>query len=134
MKQTTRKRILGSYNLFLATGAIWIGTQMVTSSSGFGQDYPDSWAANLPFESWVMPGILAIVIFGLGNLIAAAFSFMKKNSWLASVIMGALFLFGLIYQRMMVGEHYIVTNPFLALSLIQLALSTLVFWGERKGL
>lgn len=134
MKQTTRTRILGIYDLFLATGAIWIGAQMVGLSSGiFGEGYPESWAANLPFDSWVMPGILAVLIFGLGNLIAAAFSFTKKNGWFPSVIMGVLFLSGLIFQRMMVGEHYIVTNPFIALSLVQLALSIFVFLGERKS-
>ena len=28
----------------------------------FAGDYPESWATNLPFDSWVMPGILAITI------------------------------------------------------------------------
>lgn len=127
------------YDLFLATGAILIGIQMVSSSSGtFGEEYPESWAANLPFESWVMPGILAIVIFGLGNLIAAGLSFKRTthSSWVGSAIMGAIFLGGLIFQRIMVGEHYIVTNPFLALSVIQLVLSAYVFLGvdrTRKG-
>ena len=63
MKQTIRARMLGVYDLFLATGAIWFGTQMVKSSGGiFAEDYPDS---------WILPGVLAIVIFGLGNVIAA---------------------------------------------------------------
>ncbi|WP_409275795.1 hypothetical protein V1499_09730 [Neobacillus sp. SCS-31] len=44
MKQTIRARMLGIYDLFLATGAIWIGAQMVLSSSGtiFAEEYPDS--------------------------------------------------------------------------------------------
>ena len=80
MKQTIRARILGIYDLFLATGAIWMGTQMVTSKSGtiFADGYDDNWAAKLPFDSWVMPGVLAMVIFGLGNIIAAVFSLRKE--------------------------------------------------------
>lgn len=138
MKQIIRARLLGVYNLFLATGAIWLGTQMVTSSSGtiFAGEYPESWASNLPFNSWVMPGVLAIVIFGLGNIIAAVFSFRKRHnsSWYASAIMGAIFFFSLIFQRITLEESYIVTNPFLALSVIQLCLSGYVFFGYRKGL
>ena len=76
MKQTIRARMLGICDLFLATSAIWIGAQMVKSSSGiFAEEYPDSRASRLPFDSWVMPGVLAIVIFGLGNIIAMVFSF-----------------------------------------------------------
>ncbi|MBE1557180.1 hypothetical protein [Sporosarcina limicola] len=81
MKQTIRARMLGVYDLFLATGAIWIGAQMVRSRSGiFAEEYPDSWASSLPFESWVMPGVLTIVIFGLGNIVAAVFSFKKSTT------------------------------------------------------
>ena len=73
MKQTIRVRMLGIYNLFLATGAIWIGIQMVMLSNGtiFAEAYPENWAERLPFNSWVMPGVLALVIFGLGNILAA---------------------------------------------------------------
>lgn len=137
MKPIIRARVLGIYDLFLAIGAISTGFQMVKSSSGiFAEEYPESWASSLPFESWVMPGILAIVIFGLGNMIAATFCFKKrhKSSSYTSAIMGAIFFFSLIFQRMIVGESYIVTNPFLALSVLQLCLSGYVFLGYRKGL
>ena len=137
MKRTIRSKVLAGYDLFLATGAIWLGVQMVMLRKGtiFGEAYPDSWASKLPFDSWVMPGILAIVIFGVGNVIAAVLSLKNKNSsWFISGLMGAIFFLGLIIQRIIVGEHYIVTNPFLALSIIQLFLSGYVFMGSRKEL
>jgi hypothetical protein len=138
MKQLMRVRVLGIYDLFLATGAIWFGVQMVMSSSGttFAEEYPDSWALKLPFESWVMPGILAIVIFGLGNLLAAAFSFNKRYnySWVASAVMGAVFFISLIFRRIILQDSYIVDGPFLVLSVIQLCLSAYVFLGLRKNL
>ena len=138
MKRTIRSRILGVYDLFLAMGAIWFGIQMVMLRNGtiFGEPYPDSWASKLPFDSWVMPGILAIVIFGVGNVIAAVFSLKYSNnrSWYISGLMGAIFFLGLIVHRIIVGETYIVTNPFLALSVIQLFLSGYVFMGTRKEL
>jgi hypothetical protein len=130
--------VLGIYDLFLAMGAIWLGVQMITSSNGtfFADPYPDSWVSNLPFDSWVMPGILAVVIFGLGNIIAAVLSFKKEHnsSWYASAVLGAVFLFGLAYQYIAVGEMYIVTGPFLIIGIVQLCLSGYVFWSYRKGL
>ncbi|MHA6261518.1 hypothetical protein ACXYMX_16785 [Sporosarcina sp. CAU 1771] len=130
--------VLGIYDLFLAMGAIWLGVQMITSSNGtfFADPYPDSWVSNLPFDSWVMPGILAVVIFGLGNIIAAVLSFKKEHnsSWYASAVMGVVFLFGLAYQYIAVGEMYIVTGPFLIIGIVQLCLSGYVFWSYRKGL
>ena len=138
MKRTISSKVLAGYDLFLATGAIWLGVQMVMLRKGtiFGEAYPDSWASKLPFDSWVMPGILAIVIFGLGNVIAAVFCWKNRNnsSWYISGLMGAIFFLGLLVHRIIVGETYIVTNPFLALSVIQLFLSGYVFMGSRKEL
>ena len=130
--------VLGIYDLFLAMGAIWLGVQMITSSNGtfFADPYPDSWVSNLPFDSWVMPGILAVVIFGLGNIIAAMLSFKKEHnsSWYASAVMGSVFLFGLAFQYIVVGEMYIVTGPFLIIGIVQLCLSGYVFLSYRIGL
>ena len=134
----TGATVLGIYDLFLAVGAIWLGVQMITSSNGtfFADPYPDSWVSNLPFDSWVMPGILAVVIFGLGNIIAAVLSFKKEHnsSWYASAVIGSVFLFGLAFQYIAVGEMYIVIGPFLIIGIVQLCLSGYVFWGYRKGL
>ncbi|WP_330949625.1 hypothetical protein [Virgibacillus sp. MG-45] len=134
MKQK-RPKVLAIYDLFLATGAIWFGIQMVQLSSGiFAEPYPKNWAEKLPFDSWVMPGILAIIIFGLGNIIAAVFSFTSRHNsvWYVSAIMGAIFFSSLIFQICILDEDYIVTYPFLGFSVIQLCLSGYVFWGYRK--
>ena len=63
-----------------------------------------------------MPGVLAIVIFGLGNIIAAVFSFKK----------------GITVS----GMHLLLWElfSFFALCFIQLCLSGYVFFGYRKGL
>ena len=47
--------------------------------------------------------------------------------------MGAVFFFSLIFQRIILEESYIVTNPFLALSVIQLMSEWIRVFGYRKG-
>lgn len=125
---------LSFYNLILAVGAIWTGIQMIHSSNGIFREYPHEWIGKLPFHNWVLPGVLAIAVFGVGNLIAAIFTWQKKKkiSWAASAIMGGIFFISLIFQVLLLGKTYLATIEFFLLSLIQLGLSGLVFSGYRK--
>lgn len=134
MKQRIRVTILGIYDLILSIGAIYSGVLMIRSSNGIFIDYPKEWLSKVPFESWFIPGIIAIVVFGLGNIIAAIFSFRNENdkSWVWSAIMGGIFFISLVFQVIILGEGYLATIEFLVLSIIQLCLSGYAFAGDRK--
>jgi hypothetical protein len=136
MKQNIRMKLLGGYDLLLAIGAITTGINMINSNKGMFTEYPKEWLSKVPFESWVIPGIIAIVLFGLGNLIAAIFSFRKENnnSWFASSVMGGISFISIIFQVIILGETYLATMEFLILSIIQLCLCGYVFTGYRKNL
>jgi hypothetical protein len=71
----------------------------------------------------VCSGIIAIVVFGLGNIMAAYFSFKKnsKHPWLLSAFMGGIFFTSMIFQVIILGEWYLVTLEFLVFSIIQLS-------------
>ena len=124
-----RGNLLGIYDLMLAVGAICIGVMMVSSSEGIFIEYPKEWLSKVPFEGWVTPGIIVIVVFGLGNIIAAIFSFRKRNSrsWVMSAVMGVIFIMSLIAQVVILGEMYLATVEFMLLSIIQLCLSGYLF-------
>lgn len=128
------KKLLGIYDLLLASGAIYIGVKMVNSNSGIFIEYPEEWISKVPFESGVIPGIIAIVLFGLGNVIAAIFSFRKANnrSWLVSGIMGGIFFISLIAQVIILEQCYLATVEFMIFSIIQLGLSGYVFCRYKK--
>ena len=134
MKEKIRLYLLGVYDLILALGAIYIGVMMVSSNKGMFIEYPKEWLAKVPFESWVIPGIIAIVLFGLGNVIAAILSLRKGNSksWFMSAVMGGISFISLIAQVVILGETYLSTVEFLILSIIQLGLCQYVFNGYRK--
>ena len=136
MKQKIRMNLLGIYNLFLALGAIFVGVMMISSSNGIFIEYPNEWLSKVPFVSWLIPGIIAIVLFGLGNIIASIFSFRKKNnkSWFVSAIMGGIFFISIVVQVIILREWYMATVQFLILSLIQICLSIYVFDGYKKNL
>jgi len=117
--------ILGIYDTILACGAIYIGLNMLSASNKIFTEYPKEWLSKAPFESWVIPGLFAIVLFGLGNIIAAIFSFRKQNSksWFVSAVMGGIFFISLVGQVIILGEWYLATVELLLISIVQLWLS-----------
>jgi len=125
MKKSTLA--LGIYDSFLALGAIFSGFLMLGSSKGIFSEYPIEWLSKLPFHSWVVPGLIAIILFGIGNIVAASFSFRGKNnkSWFASAIIGGILLISVLCQVMVLGKWYLATVEFLVLAIVQLILSGL---------
>lgn len=127
--------LLGAFDLMLAYGAIRTGVNMVLGK-GIFSEYPPEWLLKVPFQNWMMPGIIAIGGFGLINMIAAMVSFSKKGNkpWLMSAITGCIFFISLIAQVVILEEVYLATSQFFLLSIIQLLLSRYAFLGYRKDL
>ena len=121
MKIKKGKVILMCYDLFLAFGAIYDGMLMVL---GNFSEYPPEWLEKVPFKGWFWPGVIAIVLYGIGNLIAAWLSLYKNNKGLfASLIMGIIFLISLLASIKILGEGYLATFQFIILSIIQILLT-----------
>lgn len=116
--------LLGIYDMMLAAGAIYIGIIMLNTSNELFSVFPEEWLTRVPFKSFVVPGFIAIVLFGFGNIIAAIFSLKKNNKkyWVASAIMGGLLFISLITQVIVLRESYMATVEFLLLSIGQLYL------------
>ncbi|MDF2540057.1 MAG: hypothetical protein K0S76_3078 [Herbinix sp.] len=127
--------LLGLFDLFLAWGAIYYGVLMIQQKAVMFEEYPQEWLTKVPFTSWVAPGIIAITVYGFGNLMAAVFSFFNINNkpWLASAVMGGFLLFSLIVQGFLFGEIYLPTIYFYLFSFIQLIMSASLYRSVRKN-
>ncbi|ACL77707.1 hypothetical protein Ccel_3419 [Ruminiclostridium cellulolyticum H10] len=124
MKQKSNM-ILGLYDLVLAIAAIVIGLQMLQSNSGIFSEYPKEWLYKLPFTSWVQPGIIAILLFGAGNIFSAIMCFKNSfnMSWLSSALVGLMLLLCVITQVTILGEWYLPSVEFFAAGVIQIFIS-----------
>jgi heme/copper-type cytochrome/quinol oxidase subunit 3 len=132
MKSKLRATILGIYDLVLAAGAIYTGILMLRSDSGVFLTFPKEWLLKVPFDSWAAPGVIVIILFGLGNIAAAAFAFIKKKKeWMVSGVMGLTLLISLILQIAVLGETYLATVEGIIISVIQLALCFYNFTGTN---
>ena len=125
MKNNKMKIVLITYDLFLALGAIYQGVRMVLGRYG---EYPPEWLDRVPFTNWIIPGIIAIIFYGLGNLLVGVFTFIKGNKGIAiSFIMGVIFLVSLLISIRVLGDVYLATGEFIILSIIQIVLSIITF-------
>lgn len=123
MKGKISRVVLGCYDLILAAGAIYTGSKMALGLFWAGE-FPKEWLGKVPFTSWFVPGIIAITVYGLGNLIATYFSFSrKKKGWIASIVMGIFFFLSLLLSIKVLGEVYLPTGMFIILSLMQIVLA-----------
>ena len=130
MKNSKMKIVLMIYDLFLALGAIYEGFRMVLGRYG---EYPLEWLGRVPFKSWVIPGIIAIVFYGLGNLLSGIFTFTKESKGIMlSFIIGLIFLVSLIISIRVLGDLYLATGEFIILSIIQILLSIITFMVYRS--
>lgn len=134
MQEMKSNKLLGILDSFIALGAIYTGVIMIISNNGIFKEYPSEWLSKLPFESWVLPGIIAIALFGVGNIAAAILSFRKDNykSSLVSAIMGGLLFISIIVQVIILGERYLASMEILILSTIQFGLSGYIFVNCKR--
>lgn len=129
MKGKLRINLLGIYDLILSLGAICMGLQMIITN----QNYPEEWLSKLPFQDWVMIGVIGILLFGVGNIIAAIFCFkgIGDKPWLISFIMGSILFISMVAQVKILGEWYLATVQFFLFSIIQLLFSLIALIKGR---
>lgn len=135
MKQKSRMILLGSFDLLMALGAGYAGLLMLTGKQIFAE-YPAQWLGKLPFESWLIPGVLAIGLFGMGNGIASASCFKQapRNTGIMSVFMASLLLLFLSLQIALVGEWTLASVELMLLSILQACMGLYGYLGYRKSL
>lgn len=101
---------------------------MLRGAEVFGT-FPEEWLTKLPISSWTTIGILAILVFGLGNLTAFVLSVRHAPLW--TIIMGGLLIILLVGQILVLGDVYLATVEFMVVGLAQLALG--IFSGRVDG-
>jgi ABC-type uncharacterized transport system permease subunit len=134
MSLKVRLYILGFYDLLLSFGAVYLGRELVCREHGVFMRFSHAWLSQLSFEDWILSGISAILIFGVGNMLASMFCFLKQNylSWCLSAVMGSILYVTLVIQVLKTGDWQLSTAVFFALSIIQLFFCRIVYLGHKR--
>ncbi len=134
MNLKVRLYLLGYYDLLLAIGAVYLGRELVCKEHGVLIQSSHAWLSNQSVDRGFLYGITAILIFGVGNMIASMLCFLKKNhlSWILSAALGSILYVLLIIKVLGTGDWQLSTAIFFAISILQLFFSRIVYLGYKR--
>lgn len=134
MNLKVRLYLLGFYDLIMAIGAVYLGRELISKEHGVFVEISHAWLSKLSIEEGILSGIATILIFGVGNMIASMFCFLKQNhlSWSLSAVMGSLLYVVLVIQVLRTGDWQLSTAIFFAASIFQLFFSRIVYLGHKR--
>ena len=97
---------------------------MLMDPSGASLSLPGDLLADLPIETFILPGLYLVLVYGLLSPIIA-YGLWKRApwAWAASVLLGIILLGWIVGQFILWGSPHIIQAVYFFLSLAMLALS-----------
>ncbi|MEZ0481044.1 hypothetical protein [Planococcus sp. SSTMD024] len=116
-------KLVAAFNLAMSLGAFYMGISMLPFMGVF-VEFPPEWVGVMPFASWSALAIYGMVVFGIGNAVAAVYGFTKKTRtcFAANLILGVVLSLSAALPIVLLGEWYLPLVFFFFLSFIQIAL------------
>lgn len=116
-------KLLPAFNLAMSLGAFFMGISMLPFTGVF-VEFPPEWAGVMPFSSWSALAMYGMIVFGIGNAVAAVYGFLRKTRKfsVANLCLGVLLFSSAALPVVLLDEWYLPLVFFFALSFIQLAL------------
>lgn len=139
MKRPFGVWILSSLLLFLSAGAFYGGIAFILFPNGSILKMDPGWLHNSPFSSYLVPGILLLILNGIIPLIAFIGLFSKYNNrflkilniypekqtgWAFSLYSGITAVCWIIVQQLMTG--YFILQPVISATGISIIIVTLL--------
>ena len=101
-----RRRILLLLLVFQGLSGCLGGARLVADPSGASIDLPLDLIADSVFPSYLVPGLVLLIVLGVGPLVAAWGVFRRTPwGWTASFVVGAALMIWLAIQIRIIGYH-----------------------------
>jgi hypothetical protein len=118
---------LGALQAFIGVTAIAGGFRLVSNPNGT-MDIPVGWLINSPFTSYLIPGLVLLVVIGFGNVLASIVSFLKmRYAGGIAVILGTFLIFFMTIEVWFVGLRNFLQPLYFILGAIVLILGLKLF-------
>ena len=95
---------LGIVQVFIALGAIPAGMLFLVDPTGSFMGMNAEMLRNAPFHDFSVPGLFLLIVLGVGNAVAALFSFLLLNlSGKAGIVLGLILVVWIAVQVYWMG-------------------------------
>ena len=111
MNDEVKAKRLGQYDLLIGAMLLIIGLMMTLAKGDFSV-FPESYAQSLPYDSWTIPGSIALIFAAL-NLVASYFLLHKKTP-IERVKKGVIFsmILSVVLLIILLGHAFILKMTF----------------------
>ena len=122
--------VLGILQLFIGLGAVGGGLGLVLEPSGANLGMPLEMLNHSPFSNFLIPGIVLLIVNGLGSIAGSVLSF-KRFQYAAEIALalGAFLVAWILIQVYWIHAFHWLHALYLSLGIIELALG----WLLRKA-
>ncbi len=143
MKKKTKRPfevyLLFFFILFISAGAIYGGGCMILAPNGSLLKMDETWLDMLPFQDFLIPGIILFTFLGIFPLLALTGLFVRKQiavfnhinifsnkcwGWTFSLYTGIISLFWIIFQQLLTA--YFILQPIIALVGLLIVITSLL--------
>jgi hypothetical protein len=109
--------------IFNGTLACFGGYSLTTDPTGQKMQMPLSWLSHSPFESYYVPGLILLVVIGIGSLAVALLAMMKVKSYAKPIVaMGGALSIWIAVQMLMLQIVSFLQFIFGGIGIVLLAL------------
>ncbi|MGM0898604.1 MAG: hypothetical protein ACQEV0_11925 [Bacillota bacterium] len=127
-------KLVSAFHLALSLGAFFTGISMLPGM-GIFVEFPPEWVGVMPFSSWTALAVFGMIVFGVGNAIAAIYGFTKKDPklYLLAISLGLLLFCSAAMPIVLLGEWYLPLIYFFALSFMQISFGLFGMFSKYKA-
>jgi hypothetical protein len=123
---------LGVQQLFIGLGAVGGGLVLILDPSGSNLGIPLEELKNTPFSTYLVPGIVLLVVNGLGSLVGSAATFKGcRNAGKIAMALGVFLVAWIMVQVYWFAGFHWLHALYLGLGLLEFFLGWTIF---RSGL
>ncbi|HKM93706.1 MAG TPA: hypothetical protein VJY41_08655 [Prolixibacteraceae bacterium] len=124
-------KYLGYLQIFVGMGALAGGLPMILNPEG-APGFSIELLQNSPFENYLIPGFILLVVNGLGQLISSYFSLkVKKEAAVLGIIFGAALMIWIAVQMYYISLSSWMQPLFFAVGMVELVLSIRIYQHNR---
>ncbi|UCE82189.1 MAG: hypothetical protein JSV47_10750 [Deltaproteobacteria bacterium] len=114
---------LGALQIFIGLTAIAGGFGLVSDPSGTKMNIPLDWLRDSPFTNYFVPGLVLLIVNGVGNFFAGIATFLRNRyAGTMAVAFGTFLMLFILIEVEFIGLRTLLQPLYLILGLIELML------------